>query len=139
MTRLEWGYLEKLKRIDKMVHGPKIINHDVFIGTNISFLAKFKKSDDTIIIETNDITAIQFLAYGANDNMATATPLLTRTLLANSSDFTIDNTNKQIVFDIVFDSQPIGFYVYQIIITKTSWSEPKAIYAGKIKKHANAN
>ena len=121
-----------------MRHGPKILPHEVFLNTNIAFVSKFKKADGTIIIETNDITAIQFYAYGINDDMATATPTLSRTL-ANIGDFTIDNTEKQIVFNIVADSLEIGEHKYQIIITKTSWSEPRAIYAGKIKKHSYVN
>lgn len=122
-----------------MRHGPKILDHEVFLNTNIAFLSKFRKADGTIIIETSDITAIQFLAYGINDDMATASPTLTRTLLANSNDFAVDNTNKQISFNIVADSLTIGDHKYQIVITKNSWNEPKAIYAGKIKKHAYVN
>lgn len=122
-----------------MRHGARRLSHDVFLNANLAFVSKLKKTDGTIVIETSDITAIQVKVYNQYDDMATATATLQRNMASNPTDFAIDNTNKQIAFDIVIDALPLGNYIYQIIITKNAWTEPKAIYVGKILKHSDVN
>lgn len=119
-----------------MEHAAKILNHNVFLSNNISFVAYCQKSDGTIVIETNDITNVEIKVWAETADIASATPLLTKNKTGQPAQFVVDNTNKLIVFDVVIDELPIGDYQYTISVTKTSWSETKIIYRGKINKHS---
>ncbi len=118
-----------------MIHGGKILNHDVFLNTNLSFIANCKKSDGTVIIETNDITEIELKIWTYLVDISTETPTLVINKTNQSNQFIVNNTEKQILFDCVVDALPIGKYQYTISLTKTSWTESKNIYRGTIDKN----